>query len=85
MEKDKIEFFVLKGTEEERDITKMIECLDEKKGEYIINYLTKNSEKINNPTLKVTFITGECHQYEEDEMFGVILNYVKIGMKLPGK
>ena len=48
MEKDKIEFFVLKGTEEERDITKMIECLDEKKGEYIINYLTKNSETINN-------------------------------------
>lgn len=85
MEKDKIEFFVLKGTGEEQDITKMIECLDEKKGEYIINYLTKNSETINNPTLKVTFTTGECYQYEEDEMFGVILNYVKIGMKLPNK
>ena len=85
MEKDKIEFFVLKGTEEELDITKMIECLDENKGEYIINYITQNSENINNPKVKVTFTTGECTEYEENEMFSVILNYVKIGMKLPNK
>lgn len=85
MEKDKLEFFVLKGTEEERDITKMIERLDKNKGEYIIKYLTKNSENINSPIVKVTFTTGECTEYQETEMFGVILNYVKIGMKLPNK
>lgn len=80
MNKDKIEFFVLAGTEEEREIQKIMNCLDENSGEYVINYVTNNE---NTPILKVTFTAGECYEYDESEMYRIILNYVKIGMKIP--
>lgn len=83
MNKDKIDFFVLKGTEQEQDIKDIVNCLDKNKGEYRINYITKNG--VNTSVLRVIFTTGECAEYEENEMFKIILNYVKLGMKLPSK
>lgn len=85
MKKDRLDFFVLEGTEQARDIEKIMESLDNNKGEYKIYYLENKKDCSKFPMLKVTFATGECTEYEENKMFNIILNYVKIGKKLPNK
>lgn len=81
--KDVYEFFVQENSNDASDIEQIVECLDEEKGEYKINYFkpTKHVNEI--PILKVTFTTGESYEYYRDNFFRVIVNLVKIGMKLP--
>lgn len=81
--KDVYEFFVEENSTTAKDIVEIVKCLDEEKGEYKINYFkpTKHVNQI--PILKVTFTTGESYEYYRDNFFRVIVNLVKIGMKLP--
>lgn len=82
--RDRFDFFVQNGTAEALDIEEIVKCLDPNKGEYRIHYLKcdrKNGHKL--PMLELTFTTGETCEYVDTEMFRVILNVTKIGMKLP--
>ena len=81
--KDIYEFFVEENSNTAKDIQEIIECLDKEQGEYkIIPFKkTKHADKI--PILKVTFTTGETHEYDRDSFFRAIVNVVKLGVKLP--
>ena len=81
--KDVYEFFVEENSNDASDIEQIVECLDEEKGEYKINYFkpTKHVNEI--PILKVSFTTGETHEYNKENFFRGIVNVVKLGVKLP--
>ena len=81
--KDVYEFFVEENSTTAKDIVEIVKCLDEEKGEYKINYFkpTKHVNEI--PILKVSFTTGETHEYNKENFFRGIVNVVKLGVKLP--
>lgn len=81
--KDIYDFFVQEDSTTAKDIEDIVECLDEEKGIYQIHYFKKTKHVDEIPILKVTFASGETHEYDQNSFFRVILNVVKLGVNLP--
>lgn len=84
--KDVFDFYVQRNTKKANDIEEIVKCLDTEKGKYNINYIDQRKRKGKKlPILELKLSTGEIYEYDETEMFQIILNVLKLGMKLSSK
>lgn len=77
----KLDFFAEINSKDCDEIKKMVKTLDKKKCTYKVYEINQNNINGKNlPILKMTLETGEVLEYDQNTMFNVIVNLVRLGM-----